>query len=409
MSAGYSSKTSSSNTVPPSPCPPLGSYKIESKRISEPACILFARHSFSKESIVLKLLYEHKDTRYSLATVSDRHRCQLEALQWNRIFTPNIHIGLARICRLDHDRKGIEIDEIIENPGLETLAPNTEYALLMRQLPTGRRLDLILTEEAYAPLQRYIQLLIKYVMHIHTTLVALSIPMEDATKWGSFVPLQEKLAHNLEFLDQIMATKNKDQYSSFYWLKDSLLQVFEQFKYLDYFERRVHEERIKRCHGDLKAPNIWIAPLPLPGTPNEYWYHKEPWKYVYLLDAVDFNPMYSYIDILSDFAMLVTDIHARTKSLELANQMIENYLELTDQQDKACRLVLAYYLVEKAIIGAAVSILYDNLPDLGLDFLKVASTRMIDLERQASGQYQLPSIYPPTLSATPPLLTTPLE
>jgi len=233
--------------------------------------------------------------------------------------------------------------------------------------------------------------------------------MEDATKWGSFVPLQEKLAHNLEFLDQIMATKNKDQYSSFYWLKDSLLQVFEQFKYLDYFERRVHEERIKRCHGDLKAPNIWIAPLPLPGTPNEYWYHKEPWKYVYLLDAVDFNPMYSYIDILSDFAMLVTDIHARTKSLELANQMIENYLELTDQQDKACRLVLAYYLVEKAIIGAAVSILYDNLPDLGLDFLKVASTRMIDLERQASGQYQLPSIYPPTLSATPPLLTTPLE
>ena len=118
--------------------------------------------------------------------------------------------------------------------------------------------------------------------------------------------------------------------------------------------------------------------------------------------------MYSYIDILSDFAMLVTDIHARTKSRELANFMVEEYLRLTHQADKASRLVLAYYLVEKAIIGAAVSILYDNVPDVGLGFLGVASTRMIDLERQASGQYQLPSIYSPTLSTTP-LLTTRLE
>lgn len=78
--------------------------------------------------------------------------------------------------------------------------------------------------------------------------------------------------------------------------------------------------------------------------------------------------MYSYIDILSDFAMLVIDLHARTKSQELADWMIENYLELTNQQDKASKLVLAYYLVEKAIIGAAVNILYDKVPNVGLDF-----------------------------------------
>lgn len=53
--------------------------------------------------------------------------------------------------------------------------------------------------------------------------------------------------------------------------------------------------------------------------------------------------MYSYIDILSDFAMLVIDIHSRTKSCELADSMIENYLELTNQQDKASRLV--FYLM----------------------------------------------------------------
>ena len=64
-------------------------------------------------------------------------------------------------------------------------------------------------------------------------------------------------------------------------------------------------------------------------------------------------------------------------------------------------LVLGYYLVEKAIIGAAVSILYDNMPDLGLDFLEVANIRMIDLERQVSRQYQLSVVHSSTLSPTP--------
>jgi aminoglycoside phosphotransferase family enzyme len=373
-------------------CPSLGSYQIVSMRVSEPACILFARHTSSKDRVVLKLLFEYQDTRYSLSTLDERQSCQLEALLWNRLFTPNIHIGLAHLYNWNKDQGSIEIDEIIENPGLETLAPNTEYALLMRLLPTSRRLDYILTEENSPPLQRYTKLLTKYVAHIHTNLTALSIPMEKASKWGSFIQLQKKLTHNLEFLDQIMAKSENGEYQTYYWLKDRLLSVFNFIEYRQYFEQRVHKGRIKRCHADLKAPNIWIAPLPLSDASYDYWCCREPWKYVYLLDAVDFNPMYSYIDILSDFAMLVIDIHARTKSSELADHMIEHYLELTNQQDKVSRLVLAYYLVEKAIIGAAVSILYDKVPDVGLNFLEVASMRMNDLNRQVSMEDHLPIV-----------------
>lgn len=392
MSLDGNRETNNKSSDTPSYRPPLGFYKITNRRISEPACILFARHISSQDSVVLKMLFEYQDTRYNLATVGERQKCQLEALKWNRVFTPKIHIGLAHICAWDKTQELIEIDEIIENPGLETLASNTEYALLMRQLPASRRLDYILTEEANLPLQRYIKPLVKHVVHIHTNLEALSIPMEDAEKWGSFEQLQSKLSHNLEFLDQIMLISNNDQYSSYYWLKESLLQVFEQFRYRYYFDRRICEGRIKRCHADIKAPNIWIAPLPQPDSPNKYWYDNEPWRFIYLLDAIDFNPMYSYIDILSDFAMLVTDIHARTKSLQLANLMVEDYLDLTHQKDYVSRLVLAYYLVEKAIIGAAVSILYDNLPDVGLNFLEVAFKRLNDLEHQASRQYHLPVV-----------------
>ncbi len=376
MITDLTSETNDRTTVIPSYHPPLGIYKIEGIKVSKPACILFARHSTSKEGVVFKLLYEYKDTRYNLATVGERQKCQLEALHWNRLFTPRVHIGLAHFCAWNKEQATIEIDEIIQNPSLETLDPNKEYVLLMRQLPAGSRLDNILTEANFDSLQRYTQLLTRYVVHIHTNLPESSISLEDAKKWGSFVHLRKKLMHNLEFLDKIIEMNTNNEYSSYYWLKDCLLLVFEQFKYRHYFEQRIKDGRIKRCHADLKAPNIWIAPLPLPGTPNEYWYGTEPWKYVYLLDAVDFNPMYSHIDILSDFAMLVIDIQARTNSHKLSNRMIEDYLALTHQQDKVARLLLAYYLVEKAIIGAVVSILYDKVPHVGIDFLEVASIRI---------------------------------
>jgi aminoglycoside phosphotransferase family enzyme len=377
------------STVTPSYCPPLGFYYIESMRVSEPACILFAHHISSNYRVVLKLLFKFQDTRYKLTSVDERQMCQLEALNWNRLFTPNIHIGLAHICNWDRKQALIEIDEIIQNPSMEPLAPKTEYVLLMRQLPASTRLDNLLAAENKAFFYRYAQLLTKYVAHIHTNLPGTSLSLEDSKKWGSYIQLREKLRHNLEFLDQIMAKSENDEYSTFYWVKDRLLQVFDKIEHHLYFEQRVQEGRVKRCHADLKAPNIWIAPLPQQGTPNEYWYEKEPWKYVYLLDAIDFNPMYCYIDILSDFAMLVIDIQARTKSDELAKQMIKEYLDLTNQQDEVSRLVLGYYLVEKAIIGAAVNILYDNAHDLGLDFLEVASKRMNDLNHLVSSDYHL--------------------
>jgi hypothetical protein len=199
MSVGYSSETRSCTPVVFPHYPPLGFYKIDSVRVSKPACILFARHKSSKESVVLKLLYEHKDSRYNLATANERQKCQLEALKWNRLFTPKIHIGLAHICAWDKEQAIIEIDEIIQNPSLETLAPDNEYVLLMRQLPAGTRLDNILTAANKDSLQRYIQLLTRYVVHIHTNLPESSISLEDAGKWGSFGQLQKKLEHNLEW------------------------------------------------------------------------------------------------------------------------------------------------------------------------------------------------------------------
>ncbi len=381
-------------------------YKIDYIRKSENAWLLFAHHMATEKNFVLKILCKYKDTRYGLETIADRQQCQLEAFQWNRVFTHKVYVGLARICDFDLNREIIAIDDIIENP-TETLDQCSEYALVMQQLPKEWRLDLLLNRESTFSLRLYVRLLTKRLMQIHQKINPL--PIEDARKWGAFQQLKRKLEHNLALADPLLNVFENDQYIScklienpvnclkdtffkvlprgqnhlyyyrlkekFSWLKNTLLQAFIEDPFEEYFEQRILEQRIKRCHGDLKAPNIWIAPY-------ESSSDKEPEKFVRILDAIDFNPSYCNIDILSDLAMLVIDLQVRSKSSLLADLMIEEYLEITGQNDKIARSVLSYYLVEKAYVGAAISFVYDNVPKLGWAYLKVAETQMNDLKRR---------------------------
>jgi len=401
-------------------------YDIEHIRQSECACLLFARHTITKKRVVMKILHKYKDTRYSLATPQDRQKSQLEALQLNKMFTPEIYLGLARIRDFDRYKKVIVIDDVLNNPVNNSLESNAEYALVMEELPQNSRLDYLLNTENKASLQRYLQLLTQHVafMHKHINQEPSPISDEDNIQWGSSKQLHRKLTHNLAFADLVLKKSRNGQCSVPYrWvslarnalahtlepnkyqrflaffdlilaeskssqyvfyhkqlesIKDGLTSVFAQIQYQQHFEQRVKNKCIKRCHADLKSTNIWIMPY------NDSYAEVDD-KRVLVLDAVDFNPLYSNIDILSDFATLVVDVQARTKSLSLAKFMVENYLQHTEQEDEVSKSVLAYYLVEKAIVGAVVSILYDSLPALGRSYLKVAEMRMEDLKSLVNG------------------------
>jgi len=250
----------------------------------------------------------------------------------------------------------------------------------MHQLVENRRLDYLLKEGDKVSLQSSLQLLTKRVAHVHTSLAELSTIDENRLQWGSFEQLRRKLEHNLVFIEPMLSISKKGRYDFYDWLeetlnslKETLTRVFAQSQYSKYFEQRLRGHYIKRCHGDLKALNIWIAPYDLS-------LDDASGMYISILDVIDFNPIYSNIDILSDFAMLVVDIQARTHTPALAKQMIEEYLLLTHQQDEVARSILAYYLIEKALVGAIVNIIYDNWPTLGLDFLDLAKIYMQDLK-----------------------------
>ncbi len=380
FSQGPSSETLS--LVPPDDTCRGDYYEIEGSQQSECALVLFTRHMLTSERVVMKVLSRYKDTRYSLETVSERQQCQLEALQRNRVFAPEVYIGLARIHELDLCRECILIDDVVRYPSKEMFDPGVEYALIMRPLPEERHLDRLLKEESKEALADYMHLLSRYVAHVHTNLDVGA----GERQWGSYEQLQRKLIHNLDLLDLVVLDKSalytasengrydaynplEDRLTS---LKSTLYHIFTQNHYRQYFEQRVTEHCIKHCHGDLKAPHIWIAP-------RDSWCEQELWKSVSVLDAADFNPSYTHIDVLSDLALLAIDIQARTQSSSLADLLMERYLQYTKQQEEVARAVLAYYLVEKAIVGTAISIAYDHVPDLGWAYLAVAEMRLKSL------------------------------
>src|SRR6266566_2193891 len=126
-----------------------------------------------------------------------------------------------------------------------------------------------------------------------------------------------------------------------------------------------------QCWRKIKQVTIWLIPAN----------NDETREHILLLDAIDFNPVYSNIDILSDFAMLAVDVQAHIKSFVLVSEMIEYYLQLTHQESEINRSVLNYYLAEKAMVCAAVSVIYDLSP-LGPAYLEVAQTHVNELKRR---------------------------
>ncbi len=339
-------------------------YEIQQALRSGPSVLLFARNVQTNEDAVIKVLQKYKDTRYKLETIEARQQCQLKALIRNRRFTPgaDIYIGLGGICEQNEEK--ICFAEIIgKKPSQRKihLERGVEYALLMKPLADERRLDLLLQAENDQEEEHLISSLVAYIVYMHRHLARRITPIE---KWGSTDYLYKKLEHNIGLFELVKSMDKDQRYRKYYRLKDELLRLFDQRRYQAYFEEREQKRYIRRCHGDLRASNIWIDPY------NQCW-SEEQWKHVHVLDAIDFNPMYSNIDILSDFAMLIVDMEPQTRSLSMIDRLIKDYLEQTEQEDRVSRSVLAYYLMEKALVRAAISIVYDDQPEIGLNYLQM--------------------------------------
>jgi len=104
-----------------------------------------------------------------------------------------------------------------------------------------------------------------------------------------------------------------------------------------FFEKRKKEGYIRECHGDLHLHNIALVEGEI--TP---------------FDAIEFNPYFRWIDVISDLAFLLMDLDFIGET-GLSNRLLNHYLDVTG--DYAALRGLRFYQTYRAMVRVKVTAL----------------------------------------------------
>lgn len=357
-------------------------YPIEDEIISASTRVIFTRSKHNNQQICLKLwqLYDEKICNEKLMTRDVKYL--LEGFEFNLRFAPDVYLGIVPV-ELSGDKKSILRGRLIEKPEKCQLKTGVEYALMMRRLEDKYRLDFQLKQRGKGIATRAgMEFLAREVALMHIQLD------QSPNNIGGSVSILSKLKINIELFDEALnkspnAYKHLEKYK---WISNFMMQACES--YTNYFEQRSEEKHIRRCHGDLKATNLWVFPE------NRAYFLglMKRSQQLIALDCVDFNPDFCHIDTLSDVAMLAIDLEMHvTKSFDtsidnyhgqkLAKHFLHSYLREIRETSIIAWPLLEYYLTEKAMVCAYVSILYDKLPEQGEKYLNIALIHARRLEK----------------------------
>ena len=122
--------------------------------------------------------------------------------------------------------------------------------------------------------------------------------------------------------------------------------------------------KVRECHGDLHLANIVMHK----GRPLAF-------------DGIEFNESLRWIDVASDIAFLVMDLHARGRA-DLASRVTSAWMEAANDHDAA--VVFPLYTVYRAVVRAAVAAIRQQQAEQAGDApvvkaMAVESDRYLDL------------------------------
>ncbi|HEY0939645.1 MAG TPA: AAA family ATPase [Steroidobacter sp.] len=246
-----------------------------------------------------------------------QHYCN-EEVRLNRRLAPELYLDVVPITR-EHSRvrAGGQGDVI-------------EYAVRMKQFPTGNELDALL-DRGDVSLQE-IEQLAELLGQFHQQIPS-PTPSQDLTHTRSMFEnvlgnLEQLSAHAPDMLDVALLRQLRD------WTRASLDAQRPAF------EKRERTGHIRDCHGDLHAANI----VRIDGRLVPF-------------DCIDFDPRLRHIDVMNDLAFLVMDLRSRDRQ-DLATALLNRYLEVTGDYEGV--QLLPFYAVYRALVRAKVDAIAAN-------------------------------------------------
>ena len=203
--------------------------------------------------------------------------------------------------------------------------PVVDYALKMRRLSEENSLQTLLqhgqdTEELMA------QLATRLAAFHHAHPLTCS---DDAYGTLDFVRAdwEENYTQTADYVGQMLSQDTYEQIQH-------AVSIFIHRR-ADWFAQRIEEERIRDCHGDLRAEHVYA----------------ESGQFQ-IIDCIEFNQRFRYIDVASEVAFLAMDLE-RLGASDAARQFVQAYVQAS--RDVGLYRLLDFYCCYRAYVRGKVT------------------------------------------------------
>ncbi len=208
-----------------------------------------------------------------------------------------------------------------------------EYALKMKRMPQESMLSRLLEEKRVD--NELIDTIAKIIAEFHSKAEI----SKKISEFGSLVIIginwKENFDQTHEFIGETISSND------FYFIHEEIERFMKRNLYL--FEKRVSEERIRDCHGDIHSGNIFVADR------------------IYIFDAIEFNERFRYSDVAADVAFLAMDLDFK-KRTDLSSLFVKRYVEYSGDQELTG--VLNFYKCYRAYVRGKVTSFKLKDPDI---------------------------------------------
>lgn len=249
------------------------------------------------------------------STLEKRRTAALAELELNRRAAPDVYLDLAAVHRDERGQLSFTSPTAVE-----------EVAVVMRRLPDEQRLSKLLETGAVRP-----ELLLelgRLVADFHER--AATSPA--IARFGSLETVRHNWDENFEQTEPFIGRTLTQR--TWEGCKAEIERYLRVYAHL--FEQRIEEGRIRDCHGDLQADDIFIDPQS--GGAQ-------------VLDCIEFNERFRYSDTLADIAFLSMDLRYRDRP-DLAEAFLAAYFESSN--DERLPSLLRFYESYRAYVRGKV-------------------------------------------------------
>lgn len=240
-----------------------------------------------------------------------RFYCKQE-LKLNRRLSRKIYLKILPITKIDNKIKIGGRGKIID------------WAVVMRELPQEKIMSALLKKGKIA--KKTIKKLAKIIADFHQKARGPKIKK----KYKSLKTIKFNWRENFEqveiFIKKTIPKKN------FEFIENKINNFIKTNRIL--FQKRIRKNKIKWCHGDFHAGNIFIT------------------DEIYIFDCIEFNERLSCHDVANDVAFLAMDLDFFKKT-EFSNYFIKSYLKYT--RDKEILKLLDFYKCYRAFVRGKIN------------------------------------------------------